>query len=136
MTGLKEPTTQQGIGLRVLSGRFAVCRLGAGDQVPAEVQESSPVSITRTSEEVSVVCGEELAPAAARCEKGWRCLGVKGPLPFSATGVLAALAVPLAEASVPIFVISTFDTDYIFVRDVHMERAVAALRAAGHDVEA
>lgn len=73
-------------------------------------------------------------PARVRREDGFRCLAVRGPLAFDAVGVLAALAAPLARIPIPILAISTFDTDYLFVRQAHLARAVRALRAAGHVV--
>ena len=83
---------------------------------------------------MTVVCAAARVPADARAERGWRALRVAGPLDFALTGVLAAVAVPLADAGVSIFAVSTFDTDYVLVRADRLEAAVAALRAAGHRV--
>jgi uncharacterized protein len=91
-------------------------------------------SITRTPDELSVVCAEEAVPAGVRAEHGFRCLSVVGPLDFSATGILASFASPLAEAGVSVFVVSTFDTDLVLVRQALLSQAVAVLRAAGHHV--
>jgi hypothetical protein len=115
--------------LRVLPGRYAVCRLDADGVAPAAF-----FSVTRTADELSVVCAEEVAPEGAKCERGWRILQVAGPLEFSLTGVLAAIAMPLAKSGVSIFAISTFDTDYVLVKEEALERAVEALRGAGHRV--
>lgn len=71
-------------------------------------------------------------PEGVRKQGGWRCLEVGGPLPFELTGVLASLASPLAAAGVPIFAVSTFDTDYLLVPGEKLEAALAALGAAGH----
>jgi len=120
--------------LRLMPGRFAVCRLAADARVPAWATHGDFSSVTRTPDEVSVVCAEELAPEGAKCERGWRVLQVAGPLEFSLTGVLAAIAAPLADAGVSIFAISTFDTDYILVKDENLARAVDVLRAVGHRV--
>ena len=119
--------------LGLLPGRYAVCRLESGDSPPTWARGGF-VSLTRTPDELSVVCAEESVPAAARCERGWRCLKVLGPLDFALTGVLAALAAPLAKANVSIFAISTYDTDYLLLPDASLERAVAALTGAGHEV--
>lgn len=81
-----------------------------------------------------MVCAESAVPAGLRCERAWRALRVEGPLDFALTGVLASLALPLAEAGVSIFAISTFDTDYVLVQEENLERAVNALRLAGHEV--
>ena len=88
------------------------------------------VSITRTADELSIICAT--IPPEVDGERGWRCLKVRGPLDFSLTGVLASIAGPLADAAVPIFSISTFDTDYILVREFDLERAKQALIRAGH----
>jgi hypothetical protein len=112
-----------------MPGRYAVCRLAADADVPAAF-----FSVTRTPDELSVVCAEDLAPHGARCEGGWRIFQVAGPLEFTLTGVLAAIAAPLANASVSIFAISTFDTDYVLVKEEKLARAVEALRGAGHRV--
>jgi hypothetical protein len=115
--------------LSLLPGRFAVCRLAADAGVPAAF-----FSVTRTPDELSVVCAEDSAPEGAPCENGWRILQVAGPLDFSLTGVLAAIATPLANAGVSIFAISTFDTDYVMVKEANFAESVEALRAAGHRV--
>jgi hypothetical protein len=91
--------------------------------------------VTRSDTELSVVCREEDVPAGASAERGWRALEVAGPLDFSLTGIVASLVSPLADAAVPIFVLSTFDTDYLLVREPDLPRAVEALRAAGHTVD-
>lgn len=127
--------TRHALHLTLLPGAFVVCRLGPNEGIPVAIAEARPASITRTSDELSIVCAEDLAPEGAVCERGWRCLGVQGPLPFSTTGVLASLAVPLADAGVSIFAISTFDTDYLLVQDAQMERAIGALQAAGHVIQ-
>jgi hypothetical protein len=120
--------------LALVPGTFVVCRLGPDEAVPPGLTEGRLVSITRTPHELSIVCAASLAPPSARCEGAWRCLEVQGPLPFSATGILASLAVPLAAAGVSIFAISTFDTDYLLVQEAQLAQAVAALAAAGHQV--
>lgn len=116
--------------LELLEPHLAVCRL------PANTEPSLPggvfASLTRTAEELSLVCEERFAPVGARLERGWRALKVAGPLEFSQVGVLVSLATPLAEAGLSVFVVSTFDTDYLLVKDAGLERAVAALQEAGH----
>jgi hypothetical protein len=92
------------------------------------------VSITRTAEELSIVSKESVVPSSVRAEGSWRCLRVAGELDFAMTGVLSSLTGPLSVAGIPVFVISTFDTDYLFVRVADFERAASALREAGHSV--
>jgi hypothetical protein len=120
--------------LSVLPGTFAVCRLDPLAAIPAPLLRAAWVSITRTADELSIVCAEELAPAGARCERGFRCLVVEGPLPFSAVGILASVAAPLAAAGIPILAVATHDTDYLLVRAERLEAAREALVGAGHEV--
>jgi hypothetical protein len=121
--------------LRLLPGRYAVCRLEADAGVPAWVGTGPFVSVTRTDGELSVVCAEEFVPDGTNCENGWRIFQVAGPLEFSLTGVLAAIAAPLADAGVSIFAISTFDTDYVLVKEESLAKAAEALGGAGHEVD-
>ena len=88
----------------------------------------------RTPDELSVVCAADAVPAGVRAERGWKALAVDGPLAFELTGILAGLTGVLARAGVPLFALSTHDTDLLLVREADLERAVAALRAAGHEV--
>jgi uncharacterized protein len=117
----------------VLDGELAIVRLGPSDPVP-EWASHPPgfFSITRTREELSIVCPVERVPAGVRSEAGWRAIQLIGPFPFDQIGVLASIVGPLAEAGVSVFAISTFDTDYVLVKAESLERAVAALTHAGH----
>ena len=120
--------------LELVAGRYAVCRLGASDPVPAWAEGGPFVSVTRTDAELSVVCPEEAVPAAVVAERAWRCLRVVGPLGFGMTGILASLSGPLASSGVSIFVVSTYDTDYLLVQERDLDRATDALERAGHRV--
>jgi len=120
--------------LRTLCGNLAVCRLNPHDPIPGWTQGAF-TSITRTPEELSIVCGAHAVPAGIRAESGYRALAVQGPLDFALTGILASLAQPLAAANISIFAISTFDTDIILVREENYASAVQALTAAGHRVD-
>lgn len=122
------------VSLRVLEGKFAVWKLPP-DSVLPPLGDASFLSITRTAAELSVVGPADQVPDGVAAETGWACLEVQGPLPFELTGVLAGISAPLAAAVVPIFVVSTFDTDYVLVHSAHLERAVEALKAGGHLVE-
>jgi hypothetical protein len=123
--------------LRLLgvAGRFAVCKLPPESAVPAWATASDVFSITRTVEELSVVCRQEMVPTGINAEVDWRCLRVAGTMPFTLVGVLASLTRPVAAAGVGVFAVSTFDTDYLFFNDADFQMAVAALRRAGHSVE-
>ena len=91
-------------------------------------------SITRTSDELSIVCPQSNVPIGIECEKDWRCLKVEGKLEFSQTGILASLATPLANAGISIFAISTFDTDYLLVKEEKLEMTNGVLISAGHQL--
>jgi hypothetical protein len=86
-------------------------------------------------DELSIVCRQEVVPEGVVCERDWRCLRVAGTMPFTVVGVLASLTAPLAGAGISVFVLSTFDTDYVLVKSADSERAMAVLRAAGHEIE-
>lgn len=121
--------------LVVQVGQLAVVRLAPDARVPDWVPESGFTSVTRTADELSVVCAAGAVPAGtAPAEAGWSLLTLVGPFEFSLTGILAAVLVPLADAGVGIFALSTFDTDHVLVKAAQLDDAVVALRAAGHTV--
>lgn len=124
------------LSLRVLPGSFALVRLDPALPVPAWASGGALSSVTRTADELSIVCEAERAPAGVAAHSDWRCLAVAGPLDLSAVGILAALTDALAEVGVSLFAISTFDTDYLLVRSAALETAVDALRRRGHSVSA
>jgi uncharacterized protein len=119
--------------LSVLPDVLAVCRLASDSAVPGWAMASGFSSITRTADELSIVCPQKQIPSGVRHEGGWRCLKVEGPLDFALTGILASLAVPLGDAGISIFAISTYDTDYQLVRD--LDHAIAALTEFGHRIQ-
>jgi uncharacterized protein len=116
--------------LSIVPSVFAVCRLDPASPLPSWATPDGFMAIVRTAEELSIVCAEQAVPAGVICQRGWRGLKVAGPLDFALTGVLASLAGPLAEAGVSIFAISTYDTDYLFVRGEQFDIAIATLRRA------
>lgn len=115
-----------------LPGRFAVCRLAPDAPIPEWSTKSDFFSITRTSDELSIVCQQDSVPEGVQCERDWRCLRIAGTIPFATTGVLAGLTAPLAATGIGIFAISTFDTDYLFVKQEDWPTAVDALRCRGY----
>ena len=115
--------------LTLLPDRLAVCRLAPDAALPPWLAwDGGLISLTRTADELSIVCAEERVPGDVQAERGWRAFKVLGPLDFALTGILAGLAAPLAEAGISLFALSTYDTDYILVRAADLERALAALR--------
>jgi hypothetical protein len=112
-----------------------VCRLVNDALIPPWATASHFSSITRTADELSVVCRQDDVPDGIQCERGWRCLRVAGTIPFSVIGVLASLTAPLGEAGVSVFAVSTFDTDYLLVKEKDLAAALDALRRQGHVVQ-
>lgn len=116
--------------MTTLDGRFAVCRLDADAPIPSW-PSGAFISITRTPDELSIVCDESSVPDDIRAERDWRALRVEGPIPFEVTGVAAGITAPLAAAGISVFLVATFDTDYLLVKAEAYERAVDALRGSG-----
>lgn len=120
--------------LIALDGLFAACKLAQDSPIPSWATAGSFYSISRTSDKLSIVCPEAVVPGDVQCERGWRCLRVAGTMPFTVVGVLASLVTPLAEAGISVFAVSTFDTDYLLVKELDFEKAVAKLQKAGHSI--
>ncbi len=121
----------QGQRFRALPDQYAVCRLSPDAVVPGWA--SGPfVNLTFTDDELAIICPAERVPADVRAERDWRVLKLVGPFPFTATGVLASLATPLARAGISLLSIATYDTDYCLVKADVFEDAVDVLIAAGH----
>jgi hypothetical protein len=119
---------------RQLPGSLTICRLPPDAAIPEFALKASLFSVTRTTDELSIVCPTGPAPENAKCEGPWTCFRLEGPFPFSLTGVLASFLDPLAEHGVPIFAIATFDTDYVLVKEEHTSTALKTLTSAGHDL--
>ena len=118
--------------LSLLPDQIAICQLEFDADVPVWAFLGEFTSVTRTDDELSIVCRQVDVPADTRCEMGWRCLKVVGTVDFSLTGVLASLTAPLAQADISIFAVSTFDTDYILIKEEQVDKAIGALSEAGH----
>src|SRR5512134_2531327 len=119
------------LALTILPETFAICRLNVDDAVPEWAMIGEFVSITHTSDELSIVCVAENVPLDVKADRGWRGLKVERPLDLALTGILASLANPLAKAQINLFAISTFETDYLLVTEYNLARACETLREAG-----
>ena len=119
---------------RWIEGSFAICQLPPASPVPDWATKESFLSITRTVEELSIVCPQESLPQEVKADKGWVCFKLEGPFPFSQTGVLLSFIQPLSENAVPIFAIATFNTDYVLIKEEFAGMALAVLRQAGHEI--
>ena len=122
------------VTLTLFPGDYAICRLAPDAPDPTWARESHVSVVARTADELSVLCASEKVPAGTQCEAGWRLFKFQGPFAFTQTGILAAVLNPLAEAAVGILAVSTFDTDYVLVKDTNLSRARDVLVAAGHVV--
>ena len=119
--------------LELLPTPLAVCRLSADAELPSWISGDFQ-SVTRTPEELSVVCDADAVPEAVKAERDWRYLRVKGTLEFHLTGILASLTAPLAEAGISVFALSTFNTDYLLVKADSLDAAIGALQAERHEI--
>ena len=122
------------VTLQVLAGSYAVSQLPPQSPIPDWADGAGFVSIARTSSELSIVCLEDRVAPLTRSEAGWRCFQFVGPFAFDQTGIASAVLKPLAEAQIGIFLVSTFDTDYLFIKTQNAGRAAEILTAAGHVV--
>lgn len=119
--------------LDLVPERFAVARLAPDAEVPAWATRPGALSaVVRTPAELSLLTEEARVPAGVQAERGYRAFRVRGPLPFHLVGIFASVAQPLAEAALPIFALSTYDTDYILVKESDLPAARAVLERAGH----
>lgn len=122
--------------LTLLPGTCAICRLAPGSPLPEWVQVGDYWSVTHTPDELSLVVLEAQLPAGVVASRGWRALRFAGPLPLDQTGILASVTTPLAAAHISVFVIGTFDTDYVLIPQAQQRDAFVALERAGHSVTA
>lgn len=120
--------------LSEMSDLLSICRLDANGEIPAWAIKSGFYSITRTTDELSIVCLAKHVPAGITFEAGWRGLKVEGPLDFNMVGILASLIEPLAQAAISIFALGTFDTDYLLIKEQQFAAAIRVLSAKGHAI--
>lgn len=119
------------MNLQIFFRELSICKLDPSVPIPGWALNSEFFSAVKTSAELSIVCSSANIPEGILREDGWRALGVIGALDFSAVGVLASIANPLAASGISIFVISTFSTDYILIKQVHLHGSCVALEEAG-----
>jgi hypothetical protein len=138
MTTNSEEEPQQSlhqIRFRRVAGKFAICRLDPASAIPEWALRTGVLtSITRTRDQLSIVCFQSDVSGNVKFEGGWLCLKLEGPFPFSMTGVLASFIDPLSANRIPIFAISTFDTDYVLIKEEFWESAHPVLKSAGHEL--
>ena len=129
------PSSRPHLPLELLPDTLAICRLGPEASVPSWAAGPSPfLTLSRTAEELSITTLQSTVPAGVTCERDYRAIRVRGPLPLDLVGILASIADPLAAAGLSIFAISTYDTDYVLVKARQLDPALEALRQAGHQI--
>ncbi|MER0279292.1 ACT domain-containing protein [Clostridioides difficile] len=121
--------------LKLFAEEYAVCRLNNDSKIPEWIDTKNFYSITKTEDELSVVCSNNNIPSDVKSEKEWRILKILGPLDFSLIGILSKLSGLLAENKISIFAISTYDTDYILIKEKDIENACKILTCNGYEVE-
>ena len=126
--------SEKALTMKLMEGLYGVCRLNRDEAIPEWVFQGSFYSVTKTLNELSVVCSQDNIPDEIKCEKDWRILRVEGPLDFSLIGILSSISTTLANKGISIFVISTYDTDYIFVKDKKVDMAIDALSAEKYEI--
>ena len=118
--------------LSVLEETFSIHRLAPDASLPEAVSECDFYSLSKTTDELSLVCPEHLAVKSEKSNPDWKCLKVAGPLDFELTGILAGITDVLAKQKLSVFAISTFDTDYILIKKQGLTAAISALQRVGY----
>ena len=118
--------------LTILKDLFTVHKFSPNYEIPIQVFESHFYSISKTEDELSIVCKSSLLLDSHYKETGWSCIKVVGSLDFSLTGILAGISLVLAKAEISIFAISTFDTDYILLKTEKVKSAIKELSSSGY----
>ena len=132
---MQKITASQKLVLSVLSETFTIHKLSPYESIPEEIMNCNYYSVSKTENELSLVCSEVIEVQSIESSNGWKCIKVKGPLDFNLTGILAGISDILAKENISIFAISTFDTDYILVRTQDLSSARTTLRQAGYKFE-
>ncbi|GAB6098510.1 ACT domain-containing protein [Halanaerocella petrolearia] len=123
------------LSLEVLENKFAIWRLNKESSIPEWIFQEDFFSVTKTDDEVSIICNQDKISSQDKVSMNWRGLKVAGPLDFSLTGILASLTDVLAEAEISVFAFSTYDTDYLLVKDKDLEEAIETLERKGYKIE-
>ena len=120
------------LDLTVLDETYAIVRLSSQSDIPNWAYGGSFISITKTDDELSVLCNMKSVPQNQVAELDWQIIKVVGPLDFSLTGILAGITQPLAGHGISVFAVSPYDTDYILVKNEQLEKAIEILKNEGY----
>ena len=132
---MKEDKTAPKLTFIILRETFAICRLDKDAPIPDWVFQGNLFSVTRTKDELSIVCPQINLPKGIICNQGWSCLKVRGPLDLSSTGIISSISSTLEQEAISLFSISTYDTDYEMVKEKDLEKAIFALTETGHRIQ-
>ncbi|MFF2320717.1 ACT domain-containing protein [Agrobacterium sp. NPDC058088] len=122
------------VKLKLLDGAYGVARLQAEAPIPAWADGAGFLSISRTDDELSIVCRQERIPDDIQADTGWNCLKLQGPFAFDETGIVLSVIGPLSTNEIGIFVVSTFDGDHLLVKSKDLEKTFELLASAGHSL--
>jgi len=120
--------------MKLLNQKFGVCSLDKNELIPKWAKNGDFYSITKTLDELSIVCSQDFIPSNIKCEKDWKALKIEGPLDFSLIGILSSISTILAQVGISIFAISTYDTDYILVKEKDITNVINALANEKYEI--
>jgi len=120
------------VRLKQLPGLYAISRLEAEDGIPGWADGPGFVSISRTEDELSVVCLQDRVPASVTQDRDWVAFKFEGPFAFGETGIVLSVIRPLSENGLGVFIVSTFDGDHLLVKAADQVAARSHLAGAGH----
>ncbi len=126
--------TQKQLKLSLLKDKYGICTLPATTPIPDWALMQSLISITRTKEELTIVCRQDIIPSQCKCDLNWRCFKVDGTFDLNQTGVISSISSPLADAGISIYVISTYNTDYFMVQEDKVNQTISVLSNSGHSI--
>ena len=115
------------LNLKLLKGKYSVCRINKDDEIPKWIFNEEFFSITKTEDELSIVCLQDKIKDDVLCERNWKVLKIEGPLDFSLIGILSKISTLMANNNISIFAISTYDTDYILIKEESIDKAIELL---------
>lgn len=123
------------LSLSVMEKRLAACRFAPDADVPGWAAQAAFASVTRTRDELSIICDEDVVPPDVKAARDWRALKLEGPFDFALVGILASILTPLAQEGISVLAVGTYETDYVLVRAGQYERAITTLVRAGHRIK-
>jgi len=122
------------LNLKLLKDKYSVCRLNKDDEIPKWIFNEEFFSITKTEDELSIVCLQDKIKEDIKCERDWKILKIEGPLDFSLIGILSKISTLMANNNISIFAISTYDTDYILIKEESIDKAIEILENNNYNI--